>query len=223
MFNFEDDVIDTKARFHVFIGTQFPSPHKEAFQVCKYSLYSLASENISIIKIAYVDFLKIPSICKRLKLKGRALFITDSYLFKDDVVKLFNETDNDEGIVWSVKFKDRALWTSLIVFNLNNKKLITLLPEDKIDTWSAWYKYNFKWLASRDLIIDFEVRPISPGWNYMLGVTEKDSNIKAINFDGKGPWNTEDCKFSRDWFNEYKLFIDNEVYPKLLTYSRKVV
>lgn len=224
MFGFEKDVIDPKAKYHVFIGTDRSRVSKEAFQVCKYSLFSLASEDISIISIPYVHFLQIPSLCKEYKLKGKALFIGESFLFKDDVIKLFKETEKEDALVWATKFKDRVMWNSMLIFNLNSTKLLQLLPKQKVETWSAWHQYNFKWLASRDLVIDFEVRPLPLDWNYIPNVSEKEApnlTVKAINFDGKGPWNTPNCKFESDWFKEYKLFLENEILPNLLTKSRR--
>lgn len=225
MFGFEKDIINTKAKYHVFIGTDNQRASKEAFQVCKYSLHSLSSEDISIISIPYTDFLHIPLICKENKLKGKALFINETFFFKDDVIKLFKETDKEEALVWATKFKDRVMWNSLLIFNLNSTKLLSLLPtRERINKWSATHKYNFKWIASRDLVIDFEVRPLPFDWNIIPNVTDKEAphyTVKAINFDGKGPWNTINCKYSTDWFKEYKLFLENEIFPNLLTRTCK--
>jgi hypothetical protein len=215
MFNFEDNIIlnRKKHKYHVFIGTDGSFKSKEAFQVCKYSLHSLASEPISILSISHKNRFLIPNYCRQKKMQGKALYIRDSFLFKDDVINLFNAS-NEDALIWTTKYEDKMLWHEMLMFNLDNAVIYTRIPRKELqDKWTAHYRDNFNFIDRRDLIVDFEIKPLPLNWNYIPGLTKgiEYKDIKAINYHNEKPWLTNPCMFEKDWFSEYKMFLSNQV------------
>jgi len=216
MFDFNRDVIEPKAKFHVFIGNTKHASTKEAFEVCKYSILSQASEDVSIISVDPITKFSVPLKAKELGLSGRALYIDACFLFKGDIIELFKETEDSEKLLWVVKFKDKIMWSSLMIFNLDNLTIYDKVPyPDR--SYSQSYLYKFYWINRKESLGELEIGELPKEWNFIPEQSEKFisyENIKAINYLDvrRQPWFTPSCKYSCEWYREYMLYFQNVVY-----------
>lgn len=215
-------VINHKAKYHVFIGTDFSRASQPQFDVCKYSLESLSSVDLSIIPIRSVNKLLVPTICKDLYLTGKALYVEDSCLFKGDVKDLFDLTD-ERALLWCVKEprNDRSQWQRCMVFSLDLPALYTTLTP-KAAQWAPYYADNFHFISKSAQVLETEVQPLPRAWHVKPSINDKIdyASIKLIDFIEEKPWVNHGTKYAKDWFKEYKLYLSNVVIKELQDLSK---
>lgn len=185
-------------------------------------------------QFAHSRFL-IPALCKLKGLKGQALFMDCDFLVKGDINDLFDLTENNGSMVSMVKHdfvpknemkmdncSQKAysfkLWSALMMFNLKYKKLYELLEPTRVNSWEGGALHRFMWISQSHNIVQSEVGEIPEAWQFIPDHSEPRvdyKDIRIIHYTEGGPWfpHMEDCKYSKDWWKEYALYIENNLFP----------
>jgi len=185
-------------------------------------------------QFAHSRFL-IPAYAKKLGLKGQALFVDCDFIFKGDINDLFDLTENNGAMLSCVKHNyvptvdvkmdncsQKAyafkLWSAMMMFNLNEPRLYELLEAERVNTWEGGALHKFIWIASAHQMVNSEIGEIPEQWHFLPDHSEPRvhyNDIRAIHWTMGGPWfeHMRECKYANDWWKEYKLYIENTLYP----------
>jgi len=209
----------------VFIG--YERAEEIAFHVLAHSLMKQCSEPISITPVnsrqlkfhrewdikqsndfAFTRWL-VPYMCGY---TGKAIFMDCDMLARDDIAKLWNETEltkpvhvvkHDYTPKTKTKFLgnpqttyERKNWSSVMVFNCSHSECKKLTPE-YVEKASGLDLHQFKWVA------DDRIGEISKEWNHLVGEYDPNPNAKLAHFTIGGPWFHEHmgCEFSEEWWD----------------------
>jgi lipopolysaccharide biosynthesis glycosyltransferase len=150
---------------------------------------------------------------------GWSLYMDSDMLCRADIFELFSLNDDQYSAMVvkhkcqykdNVKFNgnyqtyyDRKNWSSLILFNNNKCRNLTL---DYINTASGLELHQFKWLN------DSDIGEIPPEWNHLVGINSPNKNAKIVHWTLGGPWFSDykTTEFSDEWFQKL-----NQTYPDL--------
>jgi hypothetical protein len=145
-------------------------------------------------QFAHSRFL-VPALAKKMKLRGQALFIDCDFLFRDDINKLFDLTENNGCMVSVVKHdytpdsevkmdncSQKAyqfkLWSAMMMFNLEEPKIYELLPVDKVNTLAGGALHRFLWISRSHDVVQSEVGEIPEAWQFIPNHSEE--RVKTI-------------------------------------------
>lgn len=177
----------------------------------------------------------IPAYAKKLGLKGQALFVDCDWLFKGDINDLFDLTEKNDSILSVVKHNftpivekkmdgviQKAytfkLWSAMMMFNLDNNRTYEMLEANRVNTWEGGALHRFMWISQSHNIVNSEIGEIPEAWQFIPDHSEERvdyKDIRGIHFTLGGPWfeHMRDCKYANDWWNEYKLYVENMELP----------
>lgn len=146
--------------------------------------------------------------------KDYALFMDSDFLWKGDILKLFENFKSERMAVSCVKhtytncngklkmdgqqqeWYPRKNWSSLMLFNCANLNITKNLNLENVNQKSP------KWLHRMEWCEDNEILDIPLYYNYLVGYynNEKDK-INALHFTDGGPWheNYQDVEFGEEW------------------------
>lgn len=185
-------------------------------------------------QFAHSRFL-VPVYAKHLGLKGQALFVDCDWLFKGDINDLFDLTEKNDSLLSCVKHNfvpvietkmdgqaQKAytfkLWSALMMFNLENKKLYEMLETERVNTWEGGPLHRFTWISPSHQMVNSEIGDIPECWQFIPDHSENRveyKDIRGLHYTLGGPWfdHMRDCKYANDWWKECKLYIENDLFP----------
>ena len=142
--------------------------------------------------------------------KGWAIFCDCDFLWKCDIAELFELRDESKAVMVvkhkytpssNIKMIDkvqtvypRKNWSSMILWNCEHPANRILTP-DLINTASADYLHQFKWLP------DDQIGELDKTWNWLVGYYHDDTP-KAVHYTDGGPWLGISSEYSLDWISE---------------------
>lgn len=182
----------------------------------------------------------VPTLAKRLGMKGHVMFVDCDFLFLDDVSKAFKEADEQKGLpVYVVKHNytpknkvkmdnkmqvtyNKKLWSSLMIFDVDHGDNFALNPMS-VNNADGGYLHSFNWLDS-----DSKIGSINERWNFIPDHSEDRVNreaIGAIHFTEGGPClpGYENCKYSEIYYNlqdeyNYDTYVSKYMKPIILNH-----
>ena len=206
--------------FNIYIGFDSSNYGQEiAWEVCKRSILKYCSD-ITKIKIIKLEKKKLieKGIFKRKdndgsteftytrflvpflnQYKGTALFVDSDFLWKCDILELFNNYKLNDYAVACVKhnyskcnnkFKmdgqrqdwyPRKNWSSLMIFNCQHQNVVKNLNLENINTKSPKWLHRMFWCKEEEIL------EIPKEYNYLVNYYF-DEIIKALHFTDGGPW-----------------------------------
>jgi hypothetical protein len=140
-----------------------------------------------------------------------ALFVDCDFLFLEDVAKLKAEANKNYAVQCvqhdyrpnaGIKMDgmvqqpyNRKLWSSLMLFNVNNRWNEELTPQ-AVNTWDGRSLHTFSWIP------DHMIGKLDMGWNWIPG--HSDGKPKAVHFTEGMPFmpGYEHEPHSGDWVRE---------------------
>ena len=149
-----------------------------------------------------------------------SLYMDSDMFCRTDIKDLFNLKDNNYSVM-VVKHKNitretekfngkkqshynRKNWSSLILFNNSKCKNLNL---HYVNQAKGLDLHQFKWLD------DSQIGELSPDWNHLVEVNQRNPNAKIVHWTLGGPWfeKTKNVEFSDEWFNSfYRLEISQD-------------
>lgn len=234
----------------IFIG--WDSREDIAYQVARQSILDHASVPVEIVplkqnqlrkdelywrdvdKLATTEFTYTRYLIPELTgFEGWALFIDCDFLFKEDVAKLFELTDDKYAIMCAqhdynppagMKMDGkkqtqypRKNWSSMMLINCAHPKNKILTKEVVNDpNKTGAYFHRFSWLE------DNEIGAVSHEWNWLVNWYNEslDGKPKAIHYTEGGPWfeKYQDCEYATDWYK-----VSNRCYAKIVEEQAKEI
>lgn len=193
-------------------------------------------------QFAHSRFL-VPAYAKHLGLEGQALFVDCDFIFKGDINDLFDLTEKNDSLLSCVKHNYTPvietkmdgqsqktytfkLWSALMMFNLDNNKIYEMLSPERVNTWEGGALHRFMWISMSHQMVNSEIGDIPEAWQFIPEHSEERvpyKEIRALHYTLGGPWFNHmlDCKYANDWWKEYKLYIENELYPTVEYMEKK--
>jgi lipopolysaccharide biosynthesis glycosyltransferase len=154
--------------------------------------YTRSLDPLSSTEFTFTRFL-VPYLANY---KGWAVFCDCDFLWNCDIAELFELADNSKAVIVvkhnytpksSIKMNDKPQtiypkknWSSMILWNCEHPSNTILTPE-LVNTASADYLHQFKWLS------EHEVGGLDKTWNWLVGYYYNDIP-KAIHYTDGGPW-----------------------------------
>jgi lipopolysaccharide biosynthesis glycosyltransferase len=204
----------------VFIG--YDSSQHVASQVCEHSIkkynqhanvqlldfkkikeYTRPRDPLASTEFTFTRFL-VPYLTGY---QGWAVFCDCDFLWRCDVTGLFDLKDNSKAVMVvkhnytpksNIKMNNkiqsvypRKNWSSMILWNCSHPANCVLTP-DLVNTASADYLHQFKWLS------DDHIGELDRTWNWLAGYYHND-RPKAIHYTDGGPWLGIIDEYSNDW------------------------
>lgn len=205
-------IFNSKARIHVFIGIDESRENSCAYDICRYSIESNTSSELSFIPIRKDKRLALANICANYKLYGYAIYIDESFLIRGDIQEMIDKLQKGRFLVWCVKdSNDPRDWSDLIVFDLSHPLVYKKLRDKS--SYATWY--NFIGISKN--YVKEEIGSISSVWKFTPSIRSTLINditkVKGIFFQQEKPWINPKTKFGIEWWKEYKLFILNVINP----------
>ena len=227
----------------IFIG--YDTREDIAYEVCKQSILDTASVPVEIIPLKIKELRKsgwytrdedqlgsteftfsrfmIPFLTDY---TGWALFIDCDFIFKRDIVHLFEQKDDKYAVMCAhhdYTPKDgekmdgqaqlpypRKNWSSMVLWNCGHatNKTVTLSLINDPKTSGA-YLHRFSWIP------DSLIGKITHKWNWLVGwYKEPQDGIPwALHYTEGGPWfeGFEDCEYALDWVQVERNFYKNQI------------
>ncbi len=180
----------------------------------------------------------VPALCRKMRIfSGQALFVDCDFVFRGDINDLFDLTEKNDAMISCVKhdfvptvqekmdgciqtkytFK---LWSALMMFNLDIPKLYELLTPEVINSCDGGWLHRFLWINRSPVLVDSEIGDIPETWHFVPDHSEERvdfKDVRAIHYTLGGPWfdHMKDCKYARTWWQEYRLYIENKLFPEV--------
>jgi lipopolysaccharide biosynthesis glycosyltransferase len=212
--------------YKVAIG--FEPAETVAFWVAAHSLMRHSSQPVSIIPINKAN---IPEFTRGLEdgstqfsfsrfltpwlcgYQGQAMFVDSDFLFRCDVVEVFNLCKGDKDVFvckadYTPKTTEKFLgnkqhlypkknWSSLMVFNCHADACQNLTP-DAVNTASGKYLHQMQW-TTEDRVGSLPIE-----YNHLVGEYEPNTNAKIVHHTLGSPCFNEyrDQEFADEWFEE---------------------
>jgi len=170
-------------------------------------------------EFSFTRFL-VPEIARRNNIHDPIMFVDCDFLFLDDVAKLFDSFEVQEGkAVGVVKHNyvpaaqrkmdnciqvpyNRKLWSALMLFNPWHPACLRLTPE-VVSTATGAYLHQLQWVD------DPEVADLPENFHWIPGASPTTGQPttfppSAIHYTEGGPWfeNYRDVPFATEWNNE---------------------
>ena len=222
------------SKYNIYIGFDSSNYGQElAWEVCKRSILKNCSDTskINIIKLekkklidsgffkrtdkdgatefTYTRFF-VPFLNNY---TGYAIFVDSDFLWKCDILELFNNYVHVDKALSCVMHKyencndkvkmdnqiqewyPRKNWSSLIVFNCEHPSIKNNLTIENCNNQSP------KWLHRFEYCKDSELLEIEKEYNYLVDYYYDSNNIKALHFTDGGPWHPgyENVSYSDEW------------------------
>jgi lipopolysaccharide biosynthesis glycosyltransferase len=139
---------------------------------------------------------------------GWNLYMDSDMMLRDDISKLLELCDDSKAVmvakhpVYELSDKkfnhhtqtnyDRKYWSSLILFNSNKCKDLTL---DYVNNAKGLDLHQFKWLPD-DMIGSLPLK-----WNHLVGVEDYNEKASLVHWTNGGPWfdKFKSIEFSEEW------------------------
>lgn len=219
--------------YNIYIGFDSSNYGQElAWEVCKRSIIKNCSDisKINIIKLEKKKLID-SGIFKRTdkdgateftytrffvpylnNYSGYALFVDSDYLWKCDILELFEKYTNKYKALSCVfhnyqncndkvkmdnqkqEWYPRKNWSSLMIFNCEHSSIKNNLTIENCN------KQSPKWLHRFEYCNDSELLEIPKDYNYLVDYYH-DGMIKALHFTDGGPWHPgyENVTFGEEW------------------------
>lgn len=214
--------------FNVYVG--YDSRLDDVYNVCRHSILKNSNVNVIPIKQQILrnngiynrpideqgstEFTLTRFLVPFLNnYSGWSLFCDCDFLWTVDIKEVFQYCD-DSYAVMVVKhdYKPKTItkmdgkmqhtypkknWSSLMLFN-NNK--CSMLTSDVVNSESASYLHQFKWIG------DNQIGTLPNEYNYLVGYDT--GTFKALHYTDGGPWfkEYENCEHNELWNKEYEFY-----------------
>lgn len=212
----------------IFVG--YDTREDITYQVCEYSIlkhqpkaeviplkqkslresgiYTRAADNLGSTEFTFTRFL-VPHL---MEYQGWAIFVDCDFVFTEDVVELFDQSDDRYAVMVAkhdytpaegVKMDGqkqllypRKNWSSMILWNCGHPSN-RQLDLKTVNEQSGQYLHRFQWLK------DEEVGEISHEWNWLVNWYHEpqDGTPKALHYTEGGPWfkDYRHCEYHNIW------------------------
>lgn len=198
----------------IYIGVDPRQP--VAYNVLQWSIARRASTPVAIIplilpatpvtRIGLTDFTFTRYLVPALSgYVGTSLFLDADMLVLDDINKLSPLMD-EKHPVYVVKGEERFEWPSLMLFNNEKCKALTV---DYINDENT-QPQSFEWAES--------IGELPKEWSFCVGYDEPKDNPSIIHYTAGIPHfpETRDCDYSAEWWSEYEAMLGNCSWLELM-------